>query len=192
MSAQTTALPSTSAAIVPAGTWNIDPSHSTIGFSVKHMMIATVRGRFTRFAGSLSADDQGVAGIQGVVQAASIDTNEGQRDDHLRSPDFFDTANHPEIRFVSTGIEPTDSGEYRVTGSLTIKEITREVTLDAVVNGAGTDPWGNERVALEARGTISRKDFELNWNQVLEAGGVLVGDKIRLNLDLSTVKAPQQ
>ncbi len=192
MSAQTTTLPSTSAAIVPAGTWNIDPSHSTIGFSVKHMMIATVRGRFTRFAGSLSADDQGVAGIQGVVQAASIDTNEGQRDDHLRSPDFFDAANHPEIRFVSTGIEPTDSGEYRVMGRLTIKEITRDVTLDAVVNGAGTDPWGNERVALEARGTISRKDFELNWNQVLEAGGVLVGDKIRLNLDLSTVKAPQQ
>ncbi len=177
------------ATLVPDGTWNIDPSHSTIGFSVKHMMIATVRGRFTRFAGSLRADEQGAVQIEGIVQSASIDTNDGQRDDHLRSPDFFDAANHPEIRFASTRIESADEGEYRITGDLTIKGITRQVTLDAVVNGAGTDPYGNERVALEASGAISRKDFGLNWNQVLEAGGVLVGDKIKINLDLSTIKA---
>lgn len=179
-------------AIVPAGTWNIDASHSTIGFSVKHMMIATVRGRFTQFAGSLDADEYGAVKIDGIVQAASIDTNEGQRDEHLRSPDFFDAANHPQIRFASTSLAPTAADEYRITGALTIKGMTREVTLDATVNGAGTDPWGNERIALEARGTISRKDFGLNWNQLLEAGGVLVGDKITLILDLSTVKATDQ
>ena len=178
-------------AIVPAGTWNIDASHSTIGFSVKHMMIATVRGLFTQFSGSLSADEHGAARIDGVVQAASIDTNEAQRDEHLRSADFFDAANHPEIRFASTGLVAA-AGEYRITGDLTIKGTTRQVTLDATVNGAGTDPWGNERVALEARGTISRKDFGLNWNQVLEAGGVLVGDKITITLDLSTVKSTEQ
>ena len=175
-------------AIVPAGTWQIDQSHSTIGFSVKHMMIATVRGRFTDFAGALTVDELGVAHIDGTVQAVSIDTNETQRDEHLRSPDFFDATTHPEIRFASARIESTGAGEFRIAGDLTIKDITRQVTLDAVVNGAGTDPWGNERVALEARGTISRKDFGLNWNQVLEAGGVLVGDKITLTLDLSTVK----
>jgi polyisoprenoid-binding protein YceI len=179
-------------AIVPAGTWNIDSSHSTIGFSVKHMMIATVRGRFTQFAGSLSADEQGHARIDGVVQAASIDTSEAQRDEHLRSADFFDAANHPEIRFASAALTPTAADEYRITGDLTIKGTTRQVTLDATVNGAGTDPWGNERIALEASGTISRKDFGLNWNQVLEAGGVLVGDKIKITLDLSTVKATEQ
>jgi polyisoprenoid-binding protein YceI len=187
----TTSVIATSA-IVPAGTWNIDPSHSTIGFSVKHMMIATVRGRFTQFAGSVSADEDGTARIDGVVQAASIDTSESQRDEHLRSADFFDAANHPEIHFASMGLNPAAAGEYRITGDLTIKGTTRQVSLDATVNGAGTDPWGNERIALEARGTISRKDFGLNWNQVLEAGGVLVGDKITITLDLSTVKATEQ
>jgi polyisoprenoid-binding protein YceI len=151
-----------------------------------------VRGGFTQFTGSLRADDEGVTRIEGIVQTSSIDTNEAQRDEHLRSADFFDATNHPEIRFVSTGVEPTGAGEYRITGDLTIKQITRQVSLAAVVNGAGTDPWGNERVALEASGAISRKDYELNWNQVLEAGGVLVGDKITLNLDLSTVKAAEQ
>lgn len=188
----TTATATVTQAIVPTGTWNIDPSHSTIGFSVKHMMIATVRGRFTQFAGSVSADEQGNARIDGVVQAASIDTNEGQRDEHLRSADFFDAANHPEIYFASAALTPTAAGEYRITGDLTVRGTTRQITLDATVNGAGTDPWGNERVALEASGTISRKDFGLNWNQVLEAGGVLVGDKIKITLDLSTVKATEQ
>ena len=186
-----TSLTATSA-IVPTGTWNIDPSHSTIGFSVKHMMIATVRGRFTQFAGTISADDEGSTRIDGVVQAASVDTSEPQRDEHLRSADFFDAANHPEIRFASTAVTPRGADEYRITGDLTIKGTTRQVTLDATVNGAGTDPWGNERIALEASGTINRKDFGLNWNQVLEAGGVLVGDKIKITLDLSTVKATER
>lgn len=181
--------PNTQAAIAPTGTWNIDPSHSTIGFSVKHMMIATVRGRFAAFSGALAIDDRGDASITGVVQSSSIDTNEPQRDDHLRSPDFFDAANHPEIRFASRRVAPAGDGRYTITGDLTIKGTTREVVLDAEVNGSGVDPYGNERVALEARGQINRKDFGLNWNQVLETGGILVGEKIKITLDLSTVRA---
>lgn len=174
--------------IVQPGTWNIDPSHSTIGFSVKHMMIATVCGRFAEFSGAITAGVDGAIAVTGLVQAASIDTNEAQRDEHLRSADFFDTANHPEIRFASTRV--TGSGdELAIVGNLTIKGITHEVVLRAEVNGAGVDPWGNQRVALEAKGEINRKDFGLTWNQVLEAGGVLVGEKIKITLDLSTVRA---
>lgn len=184
----TTAL-SPSAAIVPEGTWNIDPSHSSVGFSVKHMVIATVRGRFTQFGGAIVADGNGGVAIEGVVQAASIDTNEPQRDEHLRSADFFEAAEHPEIRFASTRIVADGGGRYRIVGDLTIKDVTREVELDAEVQGAGRDPWGNERIALEASGEINRKDFGLNWNQLLETGGVLVGEKIKLTLDLSTIRA---
>lgn len=186
MSTQT---PTPAVAIAPAGVWNIDPSHSTIGFSVKHMMIATVRGRFAEFAGSLTIDDAGAATVDGVVQAASIDTNEPQRDEHLRSADFFDVANHPQITFTAMRVEARDDSEYAIVGDLTIKGVTRQVALDATVNGAGVDPWGNERLALEARGKINRKDFGLNWNQLLEAGGVLVGEKVTITLDLSTVRA---
>lgn len=175
--------------IVPQGTWNIDPAHSTIGFAVKHMMIATVRGRFADFSGALAVDADGAASITGRIQAASIDTNEPQRDDHLRSADFFDVANHPELRFASTGIEPRGDGEFTIVGDLTIRGVTRQVTLDAEVQGAGVDPWGNDRVALSAQGRINRKDFGLNWNQVLETGGILVGEKVTLSLDLSTVRA---
>lgn len=177
------------APIAPAGVWNIDPSHSTIGFSVKHMMIATVRGHFTEFAGSITIDDASGTVISGIVQAGSIDTNEPQRDEHLRSGDFFDAANYPQILFTSTGIERRGDGQYALVGDLTIKDVTRQVTLDATVNGEGVDPWGNQRLALEARGQINRKDYGLNWNQLLETGGVLVGEKVTITLDLSTVRA---
>lgn len=170
------------------GVWNIDPAHSTIGFSVKHMMIATVRGRFAEFSGAITAGDDGALAITGLVQAGTIDTNEPQRDEHLRSADFFDTANHPEIRFASTRVMPSSDG-LTIVGDLTIKGMTHQVELDADVNGSGVDPWGNQRFALEAKGQINRKDFGLTWNQVLEAGGVLVGEKITITLDLSTVRA---
>jgi polyisoprenoid-binding protein YceI len=176
-------------AIAAPGVWNIDPSHSSIGFSLKHMMIATVRGRFAEFSGAVSVDEQGTTAITGLIQAASINTNESQRDEHLRSADFFDAATHPEIRFASTRITPAGDDRFVIVGDLTIKGVTREITLDTDVNGAGVDPYGNERVALEARGEINRKDFGLNWNQVLEAGGVLVGEKVKIVLDLSTVRA---
>jgi polyisoprenoid-binding protein YceI len=175
--------------IAPAGVWTIDPTHSSVGFSVKHMMIATVRGRFAQFEGAIEVDESGAARIHGVVDAASIDTNESQRDEHLRSADFLDAAEHPEIRFRSTAVERRGDGEYRIAGEITIRGATREIALDAQVQGAGTDPWGNERVALEATGQLSRKDFGLTWNQAMEAGGVLVGDRVTLTLDLSTVRA---
>lgn len=184
----TETLPTAASAIAPQGVWNIDPSHSSIGFSVKHMMIATVRGRFAQFTGSLEVDSAGDARVTGVVPAASIDTNEPQRDEHLRSADFFDTDNHPEIRFSSTRVEK-GSRDYTIVGDLTIKGTTREVELNAEVSDVAVDPYGQERVALEARGQINRKDFGLTWNQVLEAGGVLVGEKITISLDLSTVRA---
>jgi polyisoprenoid-binding protein YceI len=153
------------------------------------MMIATVRGSFTRFEGAIEADERGGARAHGVVEAASVDTNEPQRDEHLRSADFFDAAEHPEIRFASTAIEAAGGGAYRIVGDITIRGVTREIVLEAEVQGAGTDPWGNERIAIEASGELSRKDFGLTWNQALETGGVLVADRIRLRLDLSTMRS---
>jgi polyisoprenoid-binding protein YceI len=179
-------------AVLPVGTWQIDPSHSTIGFSVKHMMIATVRGRFERFQGTLEVGDDGEVHVTGVIEAASIDTNEPQRDEHLRSADFFEVTTYPEISFQSTSVQPLGGRRLRIVGDLTIHGATREVVLEAEFLGAAADPWGNERLALEARGEVSRKDFGLTWNQALETGGVLVGDKIKIALDLSTVLAAQK
>jgi polyisoprenoid-binding protein YceI len=177
------------AGIVPVGVWAIDPSHSSVGFSVKHMMIATVRGRFTQFEGAIEADETGATRVHGTVEAATIDTNEPQRDEHLRSADFLDAAEHPQIRFASTAIDRHGDGEYRIAGEITIRGVTREIALAAEVQGAGTDPWGNERIALEASGELSRKDFGLTWNQAMETGGVLVGDRIKITLDLSTIRS---
>lgn len=179
------------AGLVPAGTWQIDPSHSSVGFSVKHMMIATVRGRFTEIEGAIEAGADGAVQIRGATQAASIDTNDSQRDDHLRSADFLDAETHPEVRFESTRVERRRGDDYRIAGNLTIRGVTREIELEGEVQGGGTDPWGNERFALDAHGEISRKDFGLNWNQALETGGVLVGDKVKITVDLSTVRAGQ-
>lgn len=178
-------------AIVPEGTWQVDPAHSSVEFHVKHMMIATVKGRFTAFEGTLEAGEKG-AQASGTVQVASIDTHEPKRDEHLRSPDFFDVAAYPEIRFQSSRIEPGQGESFRIVGDLTIKGINRAVELAATVQGAGRDPWGNERIALEARGEIDRKDFGLTWNQVLESGGFLVGDKVKILVDVSAVKAAAQ
>ncbi len=176
------------AARLPIGTWSVDPAHSSVEFAVKHMAIATVKGRFTEFEGALEAGEDGSASASGVVRVASINTHEPQRDDHLRSSDFFDAESHPEIRFASKRIEPRGDGSFVVVGDLTIKGVTREVELPGTVEGTGRDPWGNERVALELRGEIDRKDFGLTWNQELETGGVLVGEKVKLALDLAAVK----
>lgn len=175
---------------VPAGTWTVDPAHSSVEFSVKHMMIATVKGRFTEFDGALAfGEDVATATVSGVINVSSIDTHEAQRDAHLRSPDFFDAERYPEIRFESKRVEYVGDTTLRVGGELTIKGITREVELDATVVGTGRDPWDNERVALEVRGEIDRREFGLRWNQALEAGGLLVGDKVKLAVDVSAVKA---
>jgi len=180
-----------SSQIVPAGVWSVDAAHSSLEFGVKHMMIATVRGRFTAFEGTLEADPQGSARASGLVHVASIDTSNRDRDDHLRSPDFFDAERYPEIRFRSTRIERPEPSTYRVFGELTIKEITREVELQASVLGSGRDPWGNDRIAIEATGELDRRDFGLEWNQPLDGGGVLVGNKVKLLLDVSAVGSVQ-
>ena len=175
--------------ILPTGTWTVDPAHSKVGFGVKHMGIATVRGEFTEFEGTLEiGEDLSSAKAYGTVKVQSVDTNEPQRDEHLRSPDFFDAAQYPEIRFESTSIEALDDEEFRIVGQLTIHGVTNEIVLHAELQGTDTDPWGNERVGLEVTGQLSRGDYGMKFNQALGSGNMLVGDKIKLALDISAVK----
>jgi polyisoprenoid-binding protein YceI len=171
--------------------WKIDPSHSAIQFSVRHMVISKVRGAFTRWTGELAFDaDQPAASAVSVrIDASSIETHEPKRDEHLRSADFFDVAVYPEITFSSRSVEARGKERYRVIGDLTIRGTTRSVELDAEFLGLGADPWGGQRVAFQARGSVHRKDFGLTWNQVLETGGVLVGDQIEITLDVQAVLA---
>ncbi len=175
---------------VPAGTWRVDPGHSSAAFEVKHMMIATVRGQFREFYGTLEAaeDDPSNSRAQGSAATASIDTGNEERDAHLRSAEFFDAERYPEITFASTRVEHVEGGTYRVMGDLTIKDVTREVEMTATVEGAGEDPWGNDRVGVAVRGTIDRTDFGLTWQQRLATGGLLVGEKVQVLLDVSAVR----
>ncbi|MEA2179375.1 MAG: hypothetical protein QOG77_2672, partial [Solirubrobacteraceae bacterium] len=149
------------------------------------------RGQFREFEGRLDAaeDDPANSYIEGAVKVASIETGNADRDAHLRSPEFFDAERHPEIRFSSTRIEHVEGGTYRVTGDLTMKGVTKEVTMDASVEGAGEDPWGAERVGVRVRGSVDRRDFGLTWQQPLTRGGVLVGEEIRIMIDVSAVRA---
>ncbi len=175
---------------VPTGTWTVDPIHSSVGFEVKHMMISTVRGHFKQYEGTLeAAEDYRDSRIRGSVQVASIDTNNADRDEHLRGPDFFDAERWPLITFESTAIVHVVHGTYRVTGDLTIRDVTREIQVEANVEGAALDPWGNERVGIAARGTIDRTEFGLTWQQSLVGGGLLVGEKVALRIDISAVRA---
>jgi polyisoprenoid-binding protein YceI len=177
------------ATLIPTGTWSVDPAHSKVGFAVKHMGIATVRGEFTEFEGTLElGEDLSAARAHGTVKVASVDTNEPQRDAHLRSPDFFDEEQFPELSFESTKVEPLDEDTFRISGNLTIHGVTQEVTLDAVVEGSDVDPWGNERVGLEVVGKLSRGDYGMKFNQALGSGNMLVSDKVTLALDISAVK----
>ena len=172
-------------------TWNIDTSHSGVHFSVRHMVIAKVRGAFDRFSGTVELDEENPSRskVSVRIDAASINTHEEKRDAHLRSADFFDVEKYPELTFESTQVEKTADG-YRVTGDLTIHGVTKEVVLEAESLGATTrDPWGNDRIAFEAKTSVNRKDFGLSWNQALETGGVLVGEKIEISLDVQAVKA---
>ncbi|WP_426752768.1 YceI family protein [Myxococcus sp. Y35] len=172
-------------------TWNIDTTHSGIHFSVRHMVIAKVRGSFRKFSGAVSLDEQDVtsSSVAVTIETGSIDTGVEQRDNHLRSPDFFDVEKFPSIRFKSTKVEKTSGNGLKVTGDLTIRDITREVVLEAEQLGVGKDPWGNVKAAFEAKTSVDRRDFGLTWNQALETGGVLVGEKIEIALEVQAVKA---
>ncbi len=178
------------ATTIPTGTWSIDASHSSVAFSVRHMMVSKTRGRFSSFSGTITvADDPVASSAQVTIDAGSVDTRDAKRDDHLRSPDFFDAASYPELTFRSTALEPRGDDEFRLVGDLTVKGVTRPVTLDVEVGGVAQDPWGGTRVGFTASGTINRSDFGLEWNAALETGGVLIGDKVTLDLDVEAVKA---
>jgi polyisoprenoid-binding protein YceI len=174
--------------------WHIDPAHSEIQLSVKHMMIATVRGKFARFSGTIDADEQHPAAAQVDVQidAASIDTGNEQRDAHLRSPDFLNVAAYPHITFKSTKVERLDVEQGRLYGELTIRDVTRPVVLDVEYAGMAKSPWGTTNAGFSARTTINRKDWGLNWNVALETGGWLVSDEIKVAIDVELVRQPEQ
>ena len=171
-------------------TWKIDPSHSGIHFTVRHMVVSKVRGTFERWEGSIELDEANPSASKVTVhiEPASITTHEPQRDTHLRSPDFFDVEKYPALTFVSTRVEKVGDNGYRVTGDLTLRGVTKPVVLDVEALASGEDPYGNERIGFQAETSINRKDFGLNWNQVLEAGGVLVGDKVEISLDVQAVR----
>jgi len=170
-------------------TWVIDPSHTTAEFSVKHMMFATVKGRFTQVQGSILVDPADLAGaeFQGSVQTASVHTADEQRDAHLRSADFFDAENHPTISFRSTGVAQ-EGDELKLTGEMTIRGITKPVTWTLEFEGQGKDPWGNQRIGFTATTSLNRKEFGLNWNAALEAGGVLVGETVKLSVHIEAIQ----
>lgn len=175
-------------------TWTIDPDHTLVEFSARHMMIAKVKGRFADVEGTVEIDPDVPQNstVEVEIDAASIDTRQEDRDAHLRSGDFLDVESHPTIRFESTRVEgdPTSAGdEFTVVGDLTIRGETREVTLDATFEGHGSDPWGNERAGFSASTSIDRREFGLTWNQALETGGVLVGHEISISLEVELVAA---
>jgi polyisoprenoid-binding protein YceI len=174
--------------------WTIDSAHAEVGFAVKHLMISTVRGRFGAVAGTVQIDELNPrsSAVDVTIDVSSIDTRQEQRDNHLRSPDFFDVANFPTMHFVGKRIDGDVNGTFRVTGDLTIRGVTREVTLEATAEGRVRDPWGNERAGFSAKGAISRGAFGLTWNQMLEAGGVAVSDEVRLAIDVEVVKQAAQ
>ncbi len=175
---------------MPTQDWKIDPSHSGAHFSVRHLVVAKVRGRFSKFEGTIQLDEGAFekSKVSVTIDAASIDTHEPKRDDHLRSPDFFDVAKFPTLTFVSSNI--VKAGErYNVHGALTIHGVTREVVLDTELLGTGKDPWGGKRAGFAAKTQINRKDFGLTWNQALETGGVVVGEKVEIELEVEAVAA---
>jgi polyisoprenoid-binding protein YceI len=169
---------------IPAGTWTIDPSHSEVSFSVRHLMVAKVRGTFERFEGTLTiAEDPLASSVEASIDLASINTRDEQRDGHLRSPDFFETETYPTMTFRSTSVTP-DGDDFKVIGDLTLKGTTRQVELDLEFNGVHPDPWGGTRAGFSAETEISRKDFGVDFEVPMDGPGVVVGDKIKVMLEI--------
>ena len=182
----TTTVPTTTL----TGTYAIDPTHSRIGFVARHAMVTKVRGSFNEFDGSgyFDAENPANSRLALTIQAASIDTRNPDRDGHLKSNDFFDMENYPEITFTSTAVDQVDAENYRVTGDLAIKGVTKPVTVDFEYTGTAVDPYGNTRIGLEGKTTVNRKDWGVNWNAALEAGGVLVSEKVTLEFEVSAIR----
>ena len=174
-----------------AETWNFDRSHSNLGFWVRHLMVSRVRGSFASWTGTLVVDDAdpSQSKVTAEIDAASIESKDEKRDGHLKGADFLDVEKHPKITFASTKVEKAGPELYRVRGDLTIRGVTKPVVLDVEYNGRSKDPWGGERAGFSAKTELDRKDFGLAWNMVLETGGVLVGDKINVEIELEVIKA---
>lgn len=172
-----------------SGTWTIDPAHTAIGFVAKHLMVTKVRGSFKAFSGTITIDDAPESSsVEVSIDADSIDTSAADRDGHLRSPDFLDVENHPALTFKSTAVRP-NGDDYFVDGDLTIRGVTKPVTLDMTFDGLATDPWGNSKAAFTATTSIDREDWGLTWNVAMETGGVLVGKVVKIEIDAQAVKA---
>jgi len=171
--------------------WAIDTTHSAVDFSVKHMMISRVKGSFNEFTADVEADvtDLTTAKINFTIDVNSVDTRSTDRDNHLRSGDFFDVEKYPSITFVSTDVKKIGDDEYELTGDVTIKDVTKQETFTVEYEGSGQDPWGNEKVGFTANGKLNRKAYGLTWNQTLETGGVLVGEDIKINLQIQAQQA---
>jgi polyisoprenoid-binding protein YceI len=169
--------------------WKLDATHTSVEFSAKHLMITTVKGRIADVEGTIEIDEKNPknSSVEAVLKAASIDSRTTQRDDHLRSGDFLNVEKFPEIRFRSTKIEGGRE-EFKLTGDLTIRDVTKPITLDVTFEGETKDPWGGERAGFSAKGKFDRRDFGLTWNQVLEAGGVAVGNEIKINVEVEAIK----
>jgi polyisoprenoid-binding protein YceI len=170
--------------------WKLDPSHTLVEFSAKHLMITTVKGRITDIEGTIYADENDLSSssVDVTLKAATLDTRTEQRDNHLRSADFLDVENFPAITFKSTRIEG-DRSEFKLTGDLTIRGVTKPITLDVTFEGQTKDPWGGERIGFSATGKIDRREFGLTWNVLLETGGLTVGNDIKINVEVEAVKA---
>ena len=174
---------------IPTGTWQVDPVHSKVGFAVKHMGVATVRGEFRKFEGTIEiGEDLESTRAYGTVEAASVSTNEAQRDEHLRSADFFDAEQHGELRFESKRIEQVDDETLRIVGDLSLNGVTRELELEAEVVGTGLGASDEQRLGLEVTGRLSRRDYGMRFDAALGTGNAVVGDKVKLELDIAAVK----
>lgn len=171
------------------GVWNVDAAHSSVGFIARHLMVTKVRGRFTAVTGTLTiAEDPLQSSVEATAEIGSISTGDEGRDGHLKSPDFFDAETYPTMHFVSTGIDK-DGSDYVLHGDLTIKNVTKPVDFELEFEGVSPDPWGGTRAGFSAETEVSRKDWGLEWNMALETGGFVVGDKVKIQLDVQAVKA---
>lgn len=179
---------------VTAAEWNVDVTHSSVGFSVSHLVISKVRGEFKEFEGTINFDGKEIAGgsVIFTIQMQSVDTEDEKRDNHLRSEDFFDVAKYETMSFKSTSVVPGEEGSFKLVGDFTMHGVTKEATFDCKFNGSITDPWGGTRAGFSAKGTINRQDFGITWSENLDAGGLIVGNDIEITLDMEVVQKAEE